>query len=72
MNRGVMDFDRIEHIMDRSIPLRSIFLLVTRCAAMRDGKAGGEGEDGCVGALTARKLAAAADEEQSAMVEVVV
>jgi hypothetical protein len=36
---------------------------------LRDGKAGGEGEDGCVGAFTAqRKLAAAADEEQSAMV----
>ena len=38
---------------------------------LRDGKAGGEGEDGCVGAAQ-RKLAAAADEEESAMVEVVV
>jgi hypothetical protein len=46
----------------------SMFLLVTRCATMHDGKAGGEGEDGCVCALTARKLAADADEELSAMV----
>jgi hypothetical protein len=39
---------------------------------LRDRKARVDGEDGCVGALTAqRKLAAAANKELSAMVEVV-
>jgi hypothetical protein len=39
----------------------------------RDRKASVDGEDGCVGALTAQwKLAAAANKDLSAMVEVVV